>query len=358
MVTTRGRALAAEARAAPEAREGDVDQGQKTRKTTGQRANRSKNNNVPPSTPPSSGGKGKEKPMSWQLSTRLGRGKLQDIMNLPIEIFAKICYYLDPLDLRHLALTNKRVWDFLMTKEAKHIWKETLSSVKDLPECPTDLNEPQYVCLMYSSECHTLGCQSRGTQVDWFYRVRFCKACFDVKMTNESGASEASQSVRYRSWFPGLLEYLDGSEIYDLGYYSYSESGKHFYIDGVNNVVETYKTLLKGSDAEQRIEEYKKQLSDQSRYRASTGAAMLKWHLFNVGIEATVNLHARQGVLNPDKGPRRRTCYPMSLLSSPPPPPPPLPTESDVCCLDFSSIAPLKSAIRKTLDEGHYYHTN
>ncbi|KAG8945208.1 hypothetical protein FRC04_001114 [Tulasnella sp. 424] len=320
MVTTRGRALAAEARAAPEAREGDVDQGQKTRKTTGQRANRSKNNNVPPSTPPSSGGKGKEKPMSWQLSTRLGRGKLQDIMNLPIEIFAKICYYLDPLDLRHLALTNKRVWDFLMTKEAKHIWKETLSSVKDLPECPTDLNEPQ--------------------------------------MTNESGASEASQSVRYRSWFPGLLEYLDGSEIYDLGYYSYSESGKHFYIDGVNNVVETYKTLLKGSDAEQRIEEYKKQLSDQSRYRASTGAAMLKWHLFNVGIEATVNLHARQGVLNPDKGPRRRTCYPMSLLSSPPPPPPPLPTESDVCCLDFSSIAPLKSAIRKTLDEGHYYHTN
>ncbi|KAG8969346.1 hypothetical protein FRC05_001085 [Tulasnella sp. 425] len=74
------------------------------------------------------------------------------IMNMPIEIFAEICSYLDPLDLRYLALTNKMFRDALMNKEAKHIWKKALASDVDLPNCPTDLNEPQFVRLMYSSD--------------------------------------------------------------------------------------------------------------------------------------------------------------------------------------------------------------
>lgn len=45
-----------------------------------------------------------------------------------------------------------------MTKEAKRIWMAALSSVPGVPECPTDLNEPQYVWLIYSSECDTPVC--------------------------------------------------------------------------------------------------------------------------------------------------------------------------------------------------------
>ncbi|KIO33094.1 hypothetical protein M407DRAFT_65783, partial [Tulasnella calospora MUT 4182] len=83
-------------------------------------------------------------------------GKLRDLMNMPVDIFTEICFYLGPHDLRRLALTSKRLWDILMTKEVRHIWKATLASVPDLPECPSDLNEPQYICLLYSSECYTI----------------------------------------------------------------------------------------------------------------------------------------------------------------------------------------------------------
>ncbi|KIO33096.1 hypothetical protein M407DRAFT_65753, partial [Tulasnella calospora MUT 4182] len=82
-------------------------------------------------------------------------GKLRDLMNMPVDIFTEVCSHLDPHDLRRLALTSKRLWDILMTKESKHIWKTALASVPYLPECPTDLNEPQYVCLLFSSECLT-----------------------------------------------------------------------------------------------------------------------------------------------------------------------------------------------------------
>lgn len=42
-----------------------------------------------------------------------------------------------------------------MAKQARRIWKDALESVYELPECPVDLNEPQYVRLMYSAECDT-----------------------------------------------------------------------------------------------------------------------------------------------------------------------------------------------------------
>ncbi|KIO33104.1 hypothetical protein M407DRAFT_65782 [Tulasnella calospora MUT 4182] len=108
----------------------------------------------------SSSSKGKAKATADQnrlITRRRGKGgKLRDLMNMPVDIFTEVCSYLDPYDLRRLALTSKRLWDILMTKDAKHIWKTALAAVPDLPECPKDINEPQYVCLLYSSECHTI----------------------------------------------------------------------------------------------------------------------------------------------------------------------------------------------------------
>ncbi|KAG9021772.1 hypothetical protein FS837_006993, partial [Tulasnella sp. UAMH 9824] len=85
-----------------------------------------------------SSGKGKEKATSDQnqlITRRSGKGgKLRDLMNMPVDIFTEVCSYLDPHDLRRLALTSKRLWDILMTKEAKHIWKTAIASVPGLPE--------------------------------------------------------------------------------------------------------------------------------------------------------------------------------------------------------------------------------
>ncbi|KIO33063.1 hypothetical protein M407DRAFT_17938 [Tulasnella calospora MUT 4182] len=74
---------------------------------------------------------------------------------MPIDIFVEVCYYLTPYDLRRLSHTCTRLRDLLMSKKARYIWQAVLLSSNGLPECPSDLNEPQYVRLLYSSECFT-----------------------------------------------------------------------------------------------------------------------------------------------------------------------------------------------------------
>ncbi|KAG8958812.1 hypothetical protein FRC00_002258 [Tulasnella sp. 408] len=74
-----------------------------------------------------------------QIVRRTGnRGKLRDMMDMPIDIF------------------TERIRDILMTKGAKRIWMAALASVPGLPECPTDLSEPQYVRLMFTHDCDVL----------------------------------------------------------------------------------------------------------------------------------------------------------------------------------------------------------
>lgn len=101
-------------------------------------------------------------------------GKLRNMMNVPLDIFAEVswsvqklpdtsfnphilqvCLYLEPIDVRHLALASKRLWGILMTREARCIWNAVLSSIPGLPKCPTDLNEPHYVRFLFSTECDT-----------------------------------------------------------------------------------------------------------------------------------------------------------------------------------------------------------
>ncbi|KIO33108.1 hypothetical protein M407DRAFT_17974 [Tulasnella calospora MUT 4182] len=240
--------------------------------------------------PGSSSSKGKEKETSDQnqLITRRNTkgGKLRDLMNMPVDIFTEVCFYLNPYDLRRLALTSKRLWDILMTKEARHIWKTAIASVPDLPICPTDLNEPQYVCLLYSSECYTIGCTSRGTKADWFHRVRFCASCHAEKMTND-------YTLRYRESTLNLgLSYRTLCQIKDCfdsqpvmrlaNKYRRSNSRQrgwprvndepYYYIDALKKAGHELDTL-----AQKEARDYLSRLGEMRGYRAKTGAAMLKW---------------------------------------------------------------------------------
>lgn len=41
-----------------------------------------------------------------------------------------------------------------MNRSAQWIWQRTRENVKDLPDCPDDLTEPQYANLAFNSLCH------------------------------------------------------------------------------------------------------------------------------------------------------------------------------------------------------------
>ncbi|KIO21254.1 hypothetical protein M407DRAFT_29132 [Tulasnella calospora MUT 4182] len=230
----------------------------------------------------SSSGKGKEKATSGQnqLITRRNSkgGKLRDLMNMPIDIFTEVCSYLGPFDLRRLALTSKRLWDVLMTKEARHIWKTALASVVDLPECPTSLNEPQYVCLLYSSECYTPGCTSRGTKADWFHLVRFCSACHDVKMTNEWHLTY-SQNLELglkSSTLSEIKDYFDmmrlGNNYHRRGSWMHKTNERHFYIEALKKAGCEYEALSQAESLD-----YLLALRLKREYWLETGKAIVKW---------------------------------------------------------------------------------
>ncbi|CAE6436002.1 unnamed protein product [Rhizoctonia solani] len=76
------------------------------------------------------------------------QGGLQGIMKMPIEIFMEIAPYVDPGDLISLARTGKFFHAMLLDRSAAPVWQRSLSSVADLPPCPTGMVEPQYAALM------------------------------------------------------------------------------------------------------------------------------------------------------------------------------------------------------------------
>ncbi|KAG8903390.1 hypothetical protein FRC01_009213, partial [Tulasnella sp. 417] len=287
MVTTRGR-LAAQSDPQQEGR--DLSSGEGPKASPGgkaRRTNKPKLDDDSASTASSSKGKRKSEGKNGLVKAR-GRGaggKLRDIMNLPVELFAEVCYYLAPLDLRQLALTNRRMWDILMTKGARNIWKAALSSVAGLPQCPADLNEPQYVCLMVATTVEvTLIGSTACAFAKGALTLTSLRSPTRFRMKNEAGLQEAFKGVQYRSWFPNLTRYLKRTAVlayvnnYNEARTMYYNSGKQYYIDGIGPVVEKYKALP-SRNAEERVAEYTKELIEQSRDRIHTGADMLNWHL-------------------------------------------------------------------------------
>ncbi|KAG8945207.1 hypothetical protein FRC04_001113 [Tulasnella sp. 424] len=274
MVTTRGKKIKFELDSSEGELDGEKDVGQPVKPAAKRRrTKKSKSEDDDPAfAPSSSSGKGKDKatPDQNMLITRRGGkgGKLRDLMNMPVDIFAEVCSYLDPFDLRRLALTSKRLWDILMTKEARHIWKTALASVPDLPECPTDLNEPQY------------GCTGRGTRADWYFRVRFCTACHNANMANEWAVQNDSQlglNVKYNTWY-AIRSFCESSSAvsaprrYRRGGYRGRNEDKHIYIDEVKKLVSQYEALPRAE-----TEEYLSQLRVKRNYRMETGKAMQNW---------------------------------------------------------------------------------
>ncbi|KAG8924479.1 hypothetical protein FRC01_011443 [Tulasnella sp. 417] len=227
--------------------------------------------------------KGKTTLVQNQLITqRSGRGgKLRDLMNMPVDIFTEICSYLDPYDLRRLALSSKRLWDILMTKTMRQMWKTALDSVSDLPECPTDLNEPQYVCLLYSSECYTIDCTSRGTKADWFHRVRFCSNCYESKMAGGWSQSQSQRSLRELGIEEGTLfriqDYFNSRRL--MRSYSFPRG---YHIEALKKAASEYESL-----SEEEVEQYLSTLKTKRDYKMETGRAMMKWKDSQLSSRAT-----------------------------------------------------------------------
>ncbi|KAG8785335.1 hypothetical protein FRC12_017729 [Ceratobasidium sp. 428] len=126
------------------------------------------------------------------------QGKLQGVMNMPIEVFTEIAKYLYPLDLILLSRANKFFRQLLMCRSAIQTWRYALSNVPDLPPCPKELCEPQYAALVFSKHCSMCGKQVLRP-MDPILQVRLCVSCRDQEIrypgNGEHGVVSASTTI-------------------------------------------------------------------------------------------------------------------------------------------------------------------
>ena len=74
------------------------------------------------------------------------------------------------MDLLNLARTTKDIRDILMRRASKSVWKQAFVNVTpSLPECPSDLSEPQYAELAFGKTC--------TVRLNQMIIILFLKAC-------------------------------------------------------------------------------------------------------------------------------------------------------------------------------------
>ncbi|KAH9483704.1 hypothetical protein JR316_0003177 [Psilocybe cubensis] len=125
-------------------------------------------------------------------------GRLVDLMKIfPEELFREVLSYLDPVDLLHMARTDKKMRDFLMSKNSRLEWKKARENISGLPDCPDDLSEPQYANLVFEKHCHFCLRHSSIIIIYWTSRVRICSQCNGGKFRSIKGGPPAlPKSVR------------------------------------------------------------------------------------------------------------------------------------------------------------------
>ncbi|GAA5838434.1 hypothetical protein JCM5353_001800, partial [Sporobolomyces roseus] len=122
----------------------------------------------------------KKKSKSKGKGKAVGRGragKLQSMVNLPIDVWFSIAEDLDPLSLLYLGRANKMMRSLFASKtRSKGLWNIVKRSVH-LPDLDsTDINDLQLTSLIWERNCHVCG-KPRAVLVDYCLRKRWCKFC-------------------------------------------------------------------------------------------------------------------------------------------------------------------------------------
>ncbi|CUA75450.1 hypothetical protein RSOLAG22IIIB_11742 [Rhizoctonia solani] len=72
---------------------------------------------------------------------------------MPPEVFNEVATHLFPADLLSLARSNKFFRKMFISRTSEYLWKQALANDPEIPECPPELTEPQYVSLLFSKTC-------------------------------------------------------------------------------------------------------------------------------------------------------------------------------------------------------------
>ncbi|GAA5979423.1 hypothetical protein JCM5350_003898 [Sporobolomyces pararoseus] len=158
---------------------------------------------------------------------RARAGKLQLMVELPVDIWFMIVKYLDLPSLLYLGRANKMMRSLFASKsKSQALWNVVKRSAQ-LPELEsTDLNDPALTSLLYERECHLCG-KSRAPIVDFSLRKRYCSPCRSDDLFLEN---------RLAKLIPGLTPYTVECSLYTARGKSGSGPGNKRYYSIVDTV--------------------------------------------------------------------------------------------------------------------------
>ncbi|GAA5978522.1 hypothetical protein JCM5350_003129 [Sporobolomyces pararoseus] len=188
-----------------------------------------------------SGTKGKGK---GKGKVRGRAGKLQSMVDLPVDLWFQIAENLDPQSLLQMGRANKMMRSLFASKSnSQGLWNIVKRSVH-LPELEaTDFNDLALTNLIYDRDCHICG-KGRAVLVDYALRKRWCKKCRSASLVLQR---------RLAGQVPNLTSYTAQCSLFSQhGPTNYNYSGKLYHYKGeaieINEEILEYQRAILDAD--------------------------------------------------------------------------------------------------------------
>ncbi|KAF7971573.1 hypothetical protein HWV62_20822 [Athelia sp. TMB] len=186
-------------------------------------------------------------------------GKLSQLKNMSLDI------------LFELSRVSKQFRSLFASKGSRHIWAEAKRNLAtEMPECPADLSEPQYISLMFEHNCQACG-KNRAPKTDYALRVRFCGHCFDENVLKGTKILKNLPNVSDTVFqlVPRSRLKLSNRSFLSHAFDS-TENGRNnaYYFPEIESVVERYKELESDATALATfVQEHKETASQMMKAR-------------------------------------------------------------------------------------------
>ncbi|KZT27389.1 hypothetical protein NEOLEDRAFT_137924 [Neolentinus lepideus HHB14362 ss-1] len=188
------------------------------------------------------------------------------------------------LDILQLSRTNKSLRSMLMRRGSAFIWRAALATAvaKGLPPCVSDLNEPQYIRLMFEWSCTFCGGPTFHWG-QWALRVRCCEACARDRLVDHWNASRMlPQGFKQKQLVLGS-SIMTNFEVKERREQCYEDDDEE---EDREEEVRSYGTWYLKSDVIAVAEKFEEALTEETKFHG-----FLRDRTFHVAV---VNRHAER----------------------------------------------------------------
>ncbi|KAG6895534.1 hypothetical protein C0992_000790 [Termitomyces sp. T32_za158] len=128
------------------------------------------------------------------------RAALKDIVEIPLDILHEIFMYLTPVEILSLSRISKALRRILMTQTAEYVWKQARLNLDDFPDCPDDLNEPQFANLIFAALCDVVWIQEQTDERQrQIARGRLCEKWLEKQADERAAELDKIHTRRYKA---------------------------------------------------------------------------------------------------------------------------------------------------------------